>query len=301
MGGNISQLCNCFQSSATNRAVGANHQSILHQLPDVLFASSEPLDETLGHSFCYVRSSARFLSPTPSDRYLSPTHSLRLSPRHDDSSNNSRTSLPETGFRAILGASVSANSVTPRTVLEQNVDEDGVDSSNMCNSGSVVNRMFESSLSFSTEVPVFSFVGRKEVPAKCDGMEAEVRIYEDTNVQRALEKAGEDQVHVVVSEEHGWLFVGIYDGFNGCDAPEFLMANFYRAMYNELQGLFWEVELEQPPNVASENVEIVEDISVEPPTVQRAAKKVPFHTEQTDSRRRLWELLAEDDPDDGLD
>ncbi|CAM8877946.1 unnamed protein product [Rhodiola kirilowii] len=384
MGGNISQLCNCFHPSATNRAVGANQQKQLHQLPDVLFTSSEPLDETLGHSFCYVRSSARFLSPTPSDRFLSPTHSLRFSPPHHEGSNKSRTGLPETGFRAISGASVSANSFTPRTVLEQDVDE--VDSSNLCKSGSVVNGMFESSSSFSAlplqpnvsrtgeavmgeggffmsgpiergalsgpldgslstagsdqvpfsaplggmyakkkrrkgisgfrkkfykniperkqpwVVPVFSFVGRKEVPALSDGMEAEVRIHEESNVQWALGKAGEDRVHVVVSEEHGWLFVGIYDGFNGPDAPEFLMANFYRAMYNELQGLFWEVEVEQPPNVASENVEIIEDICVEPPTVQGAAKKVTFHTEQTDSRRRrLWELLAEDDPDDGLD
>ncbi|CAM8994758.1 unnamed protein product [Rhodiola kirilowii] len=124
MGGNISQLCNCFQSSATNRAVGANHQNILHQLPDVLFASLEPLDETLGHSFCYILGFYPRLPPIGT--YRRP-HSLRLSPRHDDSSNNSRTGLPETGFRAILGASVSANSVTPRTVLEQNVDEDGVD------------------------------------------------------------------------------------------------------------------------------------------------------------------------------
>ncbi|KAI7998413.1 Phosphoglucan phosphatase DSP4, amyloplastic [Camellia lanceoleosa] len=37
-------------------------------------------------------------------------------------------------------------------------------------------------------------------------------IMRESNVQWALGKAGEDRVHVVVSEEHGWLFVGIYDG-----------------------------------------------------------------------------------------
>lgn len=52
----------------------------------------------------------------------------------------------------------------------------------------------------------------------------------------------EDRVLVVVSEVQGWLFVGIYDGFNGPDAPEFLMGHLYRAVYSELQGLFWEVE-----------------------------------------------------------
>ncbi|KAL9687822.1 hypothetical protein QQ045_032229 [Rhodiola kirilowii] len=119
-----------------------------------------------------------------------------------------------------------------------------------------------------------------EVPVLSVWIEAEVRIHEESNVHSALGEACEDRVHVVVSEEHGWLFVGIYDGFNGPDAPEFLMANFYRAMYNELQGLFWEVEQEQPSNVAYENVEIVDDISAEPPTVQGSAKKEKFNTEQ---------------------
>ncbi|KAL9658979.1 hypothetical protein QQ045_010280 [Rhodiola kirilowii] len=117
-------------------------------------------------------------------------------------------------------------------------------------------------------VSVFSFVGIQEVPVESDGLEAEVTIYEDSNVHWALGKAGEDQFHVVVSEEHGWLFVGIYDGFNGPDAPEFLLANFYRAIYNEIQGLFWEVEQGQPSNVAYENVDVVDDSSAEPPMVQ---------------------------------
>ncbi|KAL2898998.1 putative protein phosphatase 2C 23 [Bienertia sinuspersici] len=46
--------------------------------------------------------------------------------------------------------------------------------------------------------------------------------WESQNLQWAQGKAGEDRVHVVVSEEHGWVFVGIYDGFN------------------ELKGLLWD-------------------------------------------------------------
>ncbi|CAM6050291.1 unnamed protein product [Sphagnum compactum] len=60
------------------------------------------------------------------------------------------------------------------------------------------------------------------------------------NLQWAQGKAGEDRVHVVLSEEHGWLFVGIYDGFNGPDAPDFLMNNLYPAIYRELKGLLWD-------------------------------------------------------------
>ncbi|KAL9681744.1 hypothetical protein QQ045_013532 [Rhodiola kirilowii] len=260
MEGIFSQLYNCFHPSATNRAVGANQQQQLHQLPDVLFTSSELLDETLGYLFCYVRSSARFLFPTPSDRYLSPTHSLCFSPPHHDGSTKSRTGLPKTGFRAILGASVSGNSFTPRTVLEQDVDEDGLN----------VLRMSEAVMGeggFFMSGPI----ERGALSGPLDGnLTTTGSNHEDSIVEWALGKAGEDRVHLVVSEEHGWLLVGIYDGFNGPDAPEFLMANFYRAMYNESQRLFWEVEQEQHSNVASEKVE---DISAEPPTVQGSAKK----------------------------
>ncbi|CAK9270924.1 unnamed protein product [Sphagnum jensenii] len=63
---------------------------------------------------------------------------------------------------------------------------------------------------------------------------------EQANLQWAQGKAGEDRVHVVLSEEHGWLFVGIYDGFNGPDAPDFLMNNLYPSIYRELKGLLWD-------------------------------------------------------------
>ncbi|KAL4389205.1 hypothetical protein S245_006801 [Arachis hypogaea] len=60
------------------------------------------------------------------------------------------------------------------------------------------------------------------------------------NVQWCQGKAGEDRVHVVVSEEHGWVFVGIYDGFNGPDAPDYLLSNLYNAVHKELKGLLWD-------------------------------------------------------------
>ncbi|CAN6353508.1 unnamed protein product [Urochloa humidicola] len=62
-------------------------------------------------------------------------------------------------------------------------------------------------------------------------------------VQWARGKAGEDRVHVVVSEEHGWMFVGIYDGFNGPDATDYLVENLYAAVCRELGGeREWEEE-----------------------------------------------------------
>ncbi|RAL46151.1 unnamed protein product [Cuscuta campestris] len=64
------------------------------------------------------------------------------------------------------------------------------------------------------------------------------------NLQWAQGKAGEDRVHVVVSEEHGWAFVGIYDGFNGPDAPDYLVSNLYPAVHRELKGLLWDDNFE---------------------------------------------------------
>ncbi|XVF20059.1 hypothetical protein REPUB_Repub11eG0165500 [Reevesia pubescens] len=75
---------------------------------------------------------------------------------------------------------------------------------------------------------------------------------ESQNLQWAQGKAGEDRVHVVVSEEHGWVFVGIYDGFNGPDAPDFLLSNLYSSVHKELKGLLWDDGFEQAPATSPE-------------------------------------------------
>ena len=79
-------------------------------------------------------------------------------------------------------------------------------------------------------------------------------------VQWAHGRAGEDRVHVVVSEDQRWLFVGIYDGFNGPEAPDFLVANLYRFLLRELRGIFYQ--------------------------------------EADRDSRRLWQFLADGDDDD---
>ncbi|KAK6122561.1 hypothetical protein DH2020_043696 [Rehmannia glutinosa] len=166
-------------------------------------------------------------------------------------------------------------------------------------------------------VPVRNFIsggGRKDVPPRDDSCREAAEDGCESNVQWALGKAGEDRVHVVVSEELGWLFVGIYDGFNGPDAPEFLMSHLYKAMYKELEGLFWDTE---DVVAASENAHGM--VNSYPSDVNRddrqefkerkegeiesqLVKKVMFGGEQIEvRRRRLWEFLVEDDPEDGLD
>lgn len=46
-----------------------------------------------------------------------------------------------------------------------------------------------------------------------------------SDLQMAGGCAGEDRVMAVCSEENGWLFCGVYDGFNGRDAADYLAAN----------------------------------------------------------------------------
>lgn len=51
-------------------------------------------------------------------------------------------------------------------------------------------------------------------------------------------------------------FVGIYDGFNGPDATDFLLSNLYSNVYKELKGLLWNDKSETPKNsMSNEKVE----------------------------------------------
>ncbi|KAI4317595.1 hypothetical protein L6164_025456 [Bauhinia variegata] len=61
-------------------------------------------------------------------------------------------------------------------------------------------------------------------------------------VQVAGGAAGEDRVQAVCSEENGWLFCAIYDGFNGRDAADFLAGTLYDTIISCSNMLDWELE-----------------------------------------------------------
>ncbi|KAK8980918.1 hypothetical protein V6N11_059611 [Hibiscus sabdariffa] len=84
---------------------------------------------------------------------------------------------------------------------------------------------------------------RSEPSRNCfEGGASEGEYGNSRNLQWAHGKAGEDRVQVVLSEEQGWLFIGIYDGFSGPDAPDFLMRHLYKAIDKELEGLLWDYD-----------------------------------------------------------
>ncbi|KAL0740478.1 hypothetical protein Bca4012_081991 [Brassica carinata] len=378
MGSSFSSVLPCFNQGHRNRNRRHHHSSHQNQThSDQTNSLSEPLDETLGHSYCYVPSSNRFLSPFPSDRFVSPTGSFRLSPgriRPHGSSDQLHT-----GFRAISGASVSANASNSKTVFElEDIYDDatvntfgggvrssvvnangfegtssfsalplqtvplggghveqrnglfmsgpierGATSGPLDPSGEVSRsdssaahfsaplgggakkrRKRKKSLSWHTKqrpwvLPVSNFVGggKKENTVRPDvgggGVTAAACDGEENDLQWALGKAGEDRVQLAVFEKQGWLFAGIYDGFNGPDAPEFLMANLYRAVHSELKGLFWELE--------EEEVDEISAIELEASSSCPAAEKGEEVVEEVKVRKRLHELLAEAQAEDALD
>ncbi|KAL9232914.1 hypothetical protein vseg_007975 [Gypsophila vaccaria] len=61
-------------------------------------------------------------------------------------------------------------------------------------------------------------------------------------VQVAGGAAGEDRVQAVCSEEDGWLFCAIYDGFNGRDAADFLAATLYDTFLMNFNLFNWDIK-----------------------------------------------------------
>ncbi|ESW10901.1 hypothetical protein PHAVU_009G247700 [Phaseolus vulgaris] len=62
------------------------------------------------------------------------------------------------------------------------------------------------------------------------------------DVQVAGGAAGEDRVQAVCSEENGWLFCAIYDGFNGRDAADFLAGTLYDTIVSYFNMLHCDLE-----------------------------------------------------------
>lgn len=72
-----------------------------------------------------------------------------------------------------------------------------------------------------------------------------------TELQVAGGAAGEDRVQAVCSEEKGWLFCAIYDGFNGRDAADFLAGTFYETIGFHLNFLGCEVQQDEIKDLKS--------------------------------------------------
>ncbi|XP_019162713.1 PREDICTED: probable protein phosphatase 2C 4 [Ipomoea nil] len=325
MGNGIGRLNHCFAGDAGE---------ISRRRHDIAVNLSDPLDEGLGHSFCYIK-------PDPSSK-TQPFSS-------DDSCSSATTTITSnssmtTAFHIISGASISANTSTPLSTAlvdlgPYNEKASAFESSQFfssiplhpiprnsiasvrsgpipgvsafgsgpiaggffsgpiaggflsgpINSGPLENqydqvqrykpkskkwkfihklkKVLSNSLSKDfKDNEIKNSYGVQSHSGNCLSSQASIAEEEDDgmesfrgqNVQWAQGKAGEDRVHVVISEEHDLVFVGIYDGFNGPDATDFLLQNLYTNVFKELKGLLWN---EKPES--SENLNINEDFEVQ--------------------------------------
>ncbi|KAL4386297.1 hypothetical protein GQ457_09G023720 [Hibiscus cannabinus] len=80
-------------------------------------------------------------------------------------------------------------------------------------------------------------------------------LFNGMEVQVAGGAAGEDRVQAVCSEENGWLFCAIYDGFNGRDAADFLAGTLYETIifYFSLQDRESKQDVPRAPNGLTTN------------------------------------------------
>lgn len=268
MGNGAGKLKNCCFSGC----------GVAGDLRDSAVVTSEPYDEGLGHSFCYVR-------PDPSI--------FRSGPSKVHHSDETAT------FRSISGAAVSANAATPlSTAIDAGAGAAFESSTSFSSaslqpvprfsgplSGPLADRGFLSSpierAGFMSG-PLDGVLSRRAGPLRRSfshglaplrrraaaslirsvttvisrSISAPLRESVSSGSSSTLQlssfaggaseccqwaqgRAGEDRVHVVISEEHGWLFVGIYDGFNGPDATDYLLCNLYSAVQQEVKGLLW--------------------------------------------------------------
>lgn len=278
--GFVKQVACCFFSPGGGGGVGGAHRRRI----DSAAVISEPFDEGLGHSFCYVS------NPNPAQSNF---YSISGASVSANASTALSTALPcgDADLSGPLSAAAfdSSNSFSSYPLCPIPAADRGFLSGPIERSGFLSGPLdprspaiFSGPLDRKPTIPAsadrlrrsFSHGGRLirniskrigrsiSVPMKISkesssGSSGEIGDDSDDggNFQWAQGKAGEDRVHVVVSEELGWIFVGIYDGFNGPDATDFLLSNLYSAVHRELKGILW-VE-EQPVAAAGEKVEDV--------------------------------------------
>ncbi|CAL9097289.1 unnamed protein product [Musa acuminata var. zebrina] len=113
--------------------------------------------------------------------------------------------------------------------------------------------------------------GNDQMSFDCIGDDSDSSDGTNGNLHWAQGKAGEDRTHVVVSEEHGWVFVGIYDGFNGPDATDYLLANLYPAIQRELKGLLWD----DPQNTRETSTDTSQELDDKASETNRRSKEQP--------------------------
>ncbi|KAK8644363.1 hypothetical protein V6N13_123672 [Hibiscus sabdariffa] len=214
-----------------------------HELMMTSHVMPHPSEDFVGHSFCYVRPDPILLSSAENHSSV------------DSSSSSSSTTTTSTTFSSISDASVSANLTTVPLAAAPSPLPDRSSTfksselvasltlqpvprgSPRCWSGPMDHKQHSSAIE--TNAPDHDDHGDQTYDLDDDDGDSYRLSMKNQNLQWAQGKAGEDQTHLVVSEEEGWIFAGIYDGFSGPDAPDHLLTYLFNAVFEELKGLLW--------------------------------------------------------------
>ncbi|KAL1806667.1 hypothetical protein ACET3Z_029735 [Daucus carota] len=99
--------------------------------------------------------------------------------------------------------------------------------------------------------------------------------------------AGEDRVQAVCSEENGWLFCAIYDGFNGRDAADYLAGTLYDTIGIYLNSIEWDIE----SNTTSNFPHLLDDDEGGKATAKDVSTDILAKSLASSSRQRVIDSL----------
>ncbi|KAK1351928.1 PPM-type phosphatase domain-containing protein [Heracleum sosnowskyi] len=99
--------------------------------------------------------------------------------------------------------------------------------------------------------------------------------------------AGEDRVQAVCSEENGWLFCAIYDGFNGRDAADYLAGTLYDTIGVYLNSIDWDIETNKASNIS----DLLEDNKGGKATPKVVSTDILAESLSSSSRQRVLDSL----------
>ncbi|KAL0926979.1 hypothetical protein M5K25_003239 [Dendrobium thyrsiflorum] len=281
MGNGVAKLKNCCFSGYG--VAGDRRESAA--------VTSEPYDEGLGHSFYYVRPDPSIFRSGPSKVHDSEETTTFRSISGAAVSANTATPLStaiDAGAGAAFESSTSFSSVplqpmprfsgplsgplADRGFLSGPIERAGFMSGPLDGAVSLrsgpLRRSFSHGLALRRRAAASLLRSVTSVISR--SISAPLRKYDSSGSNSTLQlssfaggasecyhwaqgRAGEDRVHVVISEEHGWLFVGIYDGFNGPDATDYLLSNLYPAVQQEVKGLLWVEDKKETFDFSSED------------------------------------------------
>lgn len=198
-----------------------------------------------------------------------------------------RNARRNSSFSSLSGAALGANATLANSsICNGKLGEEilpGLDSPKTFRKMDPLHRIssLKSDLSFLTTLNSRSTFGSQAVSAELGDLSSQIASFSGSDrssflhagdVQMAGGAAGEDRVQAVCSEDNGWLFCGIYDGFNGRDAADFLAGTLYENVGLYLRLLEHQTQKRQALTDADDCYSGEEDGMIDDATATQQAK-----------------------------